>query len=45
LKGNFITWSLLQPYKSSELQLKVRYGEKVHTQEQVAATHARNIMT
>jgi hypothetical protein len=33
------TCSLLRPYKRSQLQLIVRMGERVHTQEQIAATH------
>jgi hypothetical protein len=40
-QGFSTSWSLLQPYKRSKLQLRVRWGEKVHTQEEIIATHAR----
>jgi hypothetical protein len=32
----------LQPYKRSRLQFRVREGDKVHTQEKIAATHTRD---
>jgi hypothetical protein len=35
----------LQPYKRSILQIRISEGEKVHTQEQISATHTIDKIT
>jgi hypothetical protein len=44
-RGISTTWSFSQRYTRSKSQLRVREGDRVHTQEQIVATHTRKAKT